>query len=98
MIVIMESAFMAMLIFALGALAKYSGITSISSKGLAYITSGGFLYLFVAAIQYTLGQFIALNQTAVMVGGLVAVTGSILALLSVVVGVIMAVQEISATA
>lgn len=98
MIVIMESAFMAIMIFAVGVLAKHSGITSISSKGLAYISCGGFLYLCVAAIQYTLGQFIALNATAVMIGGLVAVTTSLLALFTVIVGVIMAVQEISSTA
>lgn len=98
MIVIMESAFMAIMIFVVGVFAKYSGMTSISSKGLAYITCGGFLYLFVAATQYTLGQFVSLNQTAVVIGGLVAVTASILALLSVLVGVVMAVQEISAAA
>ena len=98
MIIILESAFMAVMIFAVGVFAKYSGITSISSKGLAYLTCGGFLYLFVAALQYTLGQFISLNPTAVMIGGLVAITASILALLSVAVGVIMAVQEISSAA
>jgi len=98
MFVIMQSAFLAILIFVIGVLAKNSGMASISSKGVAFITCGGFLYLFVAAIQYTLGQFISLNSTAVMIGGLVAVTGSILALFSVMVGVILAVQEISASA
>ena len=98
MIVIMESAFMAVLIFVIGLLAKQSELTSASSKGLAYIMCGGLLYLFVAAIQYTLGQFVALNQTVVVIGGLVAVTSSILALLCLLAGVIIAVQEISSSA
>jgi len=97
MIVILESALMAVLVFLIGMMAKYCGAFARAEKGFTYLIASGFLYLFVAAVQYTLGQFVSLNTYAGIVGGLVAATASILALLTLLVGIIVIVQEMALT-
>ena len=97
MIVILESALMAILVFVISTLAKYCGVFNRAEKGFTYLTASGFIYLFVAAVQYTLGQFVSLSTAVGIIGGLVAVTGSILALLTLLVGIIVIVQELTLT-
>ncbi|MFH1786794.1 MAG: hypothetical protein ABH829_04055 [archaeon] len=101
MALIVEGAAMALTLFVIGVLANYSGIVKKAEKGFEFIIAGAFLYIFTAALQYTLtfrvaGVYIVeLSTTFGILMALVAMASSLLALFCVLMGALYAVEELS---
>ncbi|MFC1454732.1 hypothetical protein ACFLQI_01445 [Candidatus Undinarchaeota archaeon] len=98
---IIPGAAMALTLFVIGVLANYSGIVKKAEKGFEFIIAGAFLYIFTAALQYTMSFRVAgiylveLSATFGILLALVAMASSILALFCVLMGALYAVEELS---